>query len=72
MSGQRVERHVNSTRGRGPFEWAEAERIYPEIRSGIEQGFSDLEIARRTGISNKTVARYRKRRGLPNSRQMSA
>jgi hypothetical protein len=63
-----VHRHVNSTRGRGPFDWVEAASIYPAIRAGILAGDSDLKIAREVGVSNRTVARYRKRRGLSNPR----
>jgi FixJ family two-component response regulator len=58
---------VKSARGRvGAFDAAEAAVIYPGIAQGIKDSKSNMEIARALGVSNKTVARFRTRRSLPN------
>jgi transposase len=44
----------------------ERDLVYYQFRVLIRQGMSDLQIAERTGVSNQTVFRYRKERGIPN------
>ena len=38
------------------------------VEALLQEGLSDVDVARRTGVSRKTVARYRKRLGLPGFR----
>lgn len=56
--------HVRSQRRRGAFDWLERLELYPRIAAGIDSGESNVTIARALGISDKTVARFR-RRGVP-------
>jgi DNA-binding NarL/FixJ family response regulator len=46
--------------------------VYERIASLIQRGHSDLSIARALGICNRTVHRYRARRGIPNVYERTA
>lgn len=60
--------HVRSQRRRGSFDWLERNEIYPKLRAAIEGGGNDIEIATALGISERTVARFRRREGYINPR----
>lgn len=57
--------NVRSTRA-GAFPVNERDELYSRIRSLIARGESDTHIARVLGISDKTVSRYRRKRGIQN------
>jgi hypothetical protein len=59
---------VNSTRGttgRLAEGW-ERDEMYGRVRRLLGEGCSDLEVARRTGLANRTIARYRDKEGIGN------
>ncbi len=56
----------SSNSRRGPADWLTRQIRDDEIRSMVAQSLSDKEIARRTGLCDRTVFRIRHRLGLPN------
>jgi DNA-binding NarL/FixJ family response regulator len=66
-TGPRSRTMITSERGTNrPMDEVERDLVYYQFRVLIRQGMSDLQIAERTGVSNQTVFRYRKERGIPN------
>lgn len=45
---------------------AERDELYVKYEKYYDMGLSDIEIALLLGVSDRTVARWRQRRGLPN------
>lgn len=47
----------------------EIEGLHRDIRRELGDGYSDRDVARRLGITDRTVFRYRKRHGIANYRE---
>lgn len=61
-------RHVNSTRGTSGrmAEGWERDQMYDRVRSLLSRGMFDTDVARETGLSSRTISRYREGEGIPN------
>lgn len=65
---------VNSTRGttgRLAEGW-ERDQMYDRVRSMLDRGMSDADVARQTGLSSRSICRYRAAHGIKNVYHRSA
>jgi len=63
----RVHARVVSDRPPGDREDLDLDVVYARIRDALSRGLSDVQAALYAGCSDKTVWRYRQRRGIPAS-----
>ncbi|QCR39676.1 hypothetical protein C1N74_04030 [Microbacterium sp. SGAir0570] len=70
MSTHQVRSQGGITRSR--HRTPDQDYVYERIAALINRGHSDLSTARALGICNRTVQRYRERRGIPNMYERTA